>query len=58
MNQLDAALSDDHASASGSLVMLRLADLAGINKRGGREAADDVLRRLGVALQALAAETP
>jgi EAL domain-containing protein (putative c-di-GMP-specific phosphodiesterase class I)/GGDEF domain-containing protein len=58
LNQLDAALSDDHAAATGSLLMLRLADLAGINKRGGREMADELLRRLGVALQALAAEVP
>ena len=58
LNQLDAALSDDHAAASGSLLMLRLADLAGINKRGGRENADELLRRIGLALQALAAEVP
>jgi len=51
LNQLDAALSDDHAAPSGSLVLLRLADLAGINRRAGREMADELLRRLGASLQ-------
>jgi predicted signal transduction protein with EAL and GGDEF domain len=50
MNQLAAALSDDDAFPSGSLIMLRLADLAGINRRAGRETADELLRRVGVAL--------
>jgi predicted signal transduction protein with EAL and GGDEF domain len=50
MNQLAAALSDDDAIPSGSLIMLRLADLAGINRRAGRETADELLRRVGVAL--------
>ncbi|MBP6203728.1 MAG: EAL domain-containing protein, partial [Azonexus sp.] len=58
MNQLAAALSDDDAAASGSLVLLRLADLAGINKRAGREMADELLRRLGSTLNGLAAEKP
>lgn len=58
LNQLDAALSDDDATATGSLLMLRLADLAGINRRGGRETADELLRRLGIALQGLAADKP
>ena len=50
MNQLAAALSDDDAIPSGSLIMLRLADLAGINRRAGRETADELLRRVGLAL--------
>lgn len=50
MNQLAAALSDDDAIPSGSLLMLRLADLAGINRRAGRETADELLRRIGQAL--------
>jgi len=54
MNQLDAALKDDDAAPSGSLLILRLADLAGINKRAGREAADEVLRRIGKALTEIA----
>lgn len=58
MNELAAALTDDDASAAGTLLMLRLADLAGINRRAGRETADEVLRRIGATLNALAAELP
>ncbi|MGE5470256.1 MAG: EAL domain-containing protein [Bacteroidota bacterium] len=55
LNQLEAALSDDDADPSGSLLMLRIADLVGINKRAGRETADEVLRRVGAALAEIAA---
>lgn len=55
MNQLDAALNDDEAAPSGTLLLLRLADLAGINKRAGREAADEVLLRTGKAFAEMAA---
>lgn len=58
LNQLDAALSDDDAAPTGSLLMLRLADLAGINRRAGRETADELLRRLGAVLQDLAGKRP
>ncbi|MBL8430078.1 MAG: EAL domain-containing protein [Dechloromonas sp.] len=58
MNQLAAALSDDDAPASGSLLLLRLADLAGINKRAGREIADELLYRIGGTLNGLTAEKP
>lgn len=58
LNQLDAALNDDDAAPTGSLLMLRLADLAGINRRAGRETADELLRRLGATLQSLAADKP
>ena len=58
LNQLDAALSDDDVVPAGSLVMLRLADLAGINRRLGREMADELLRRLGAALLAQVADKP
>jgi len=58
LNQLEAALSDDDAVPSGSLLMLRLADLAGINKRAGRETADEVLRRVGAALSEIASGKP
>lgn len=58
LNQLDAALSDDDAAPTGSLLMLRLADLAGINRRAGRETADELLRRVGAALQELAGNKP
>jgi EAL domain-containing protein (putative c-di-GMP-specific phosphodiesterase class I)/GGDEF domain-containing protein len=56
MNQLDAALKDDDAAAFGSLLFVRLTDLVGINKRGGREAADDVLQKIGKALAEIAAQ--
>ena len=58
MNQLDAALKDDDAAPTGSLLILRLSDLAGINKRAGREAADLVLRRISKALTEIVALTP
>lgn len=54
MNQLDVALTGDDAPPAGTLFILRLADLAGINKRAGREMADEVLRRTGAAITALA----
>ena len=58
MNQLGAALSDDDAPPSGTLLMLRLADLAGINKRAGRETADEILRRVGTTFSEIAGSTP
>jgi len=56
LNQLDAALSDDDAPPAGSLLLLRVADLAGINRRIGREMTDELLRRVGAVLQEQAAE--
>jgi diguanylate cyclase (GGDEF)-like protein len=58
LNQLDAALSDDDAQPSGSLLLVRLADLAGINRRLGREMADELLRRLGALLQEQTTDHP
>ncbi|MCL2524506.1 MAG: EAL domain-containing protein [Betaproteobacteria bacterium] len=58
LNQLDAALNDDDAQPSGSLLLLRVADLAGINHRLGREQADELLRRLGAALHEHSASYP
>ncbi|MFV0370111.1 MAG: EAL domain-containing protein [Azonexus sp.] len=58
MNRLAIALNDEDAPASGSLIMLRLADLAGINRRAGRETADEVLRRVGATLRELVDKTP
>ena len=58
LNQLDVALSDEDAAPTGSLLMLRLGDLAGINRRAGRETADELLRRLGNALLELAGDMP
>ena len=54
MNRLAIALNDEDAPTRGSLIMLRLADLAGINRCAGRETADEVLRRTGAALRELA----
>lgn len=58
LNQLDAALNDDDVPPTGSLLMLRLADLAGINRRAGRETADELLRRIATTLQGIAGEKP
>lgn len=58
MNQLAAALSDDDAVPHGTLLMLRLADLAGINRRAGREVADDLLRRIGSAFSGIVSAHP
>ncbi|MFA7174645.1 MAG: EAL domain-containing protein [Kiritimatiellia bacterium] len=58
MNRLAIALNDEDAPTRGSLIMLRLADLAGINRCAGRETADEVLRRTGVALRELAEKNP
>jgi EAL domain-containing protein (putative c-di-GMP-specific phosphodiesterase class I)/GGDEF domain-containing protein len=58
LNQLDAALSNDDAPPAGTLLLLRVADLAGINRRLGRELADELLRRLGAALHKQIANQP
>lgn len=58
LNQLEAALSDDDAEPDGALLMLRLADLAGINKRAGRETADEVLRQVSAVLAEIASSNP
>ncbi|MDR2839600.1 MAG: diguanylate cyclase, partial [Azonexus sp.] len=58
LNQLDAALNNDDAQPTGSLLLLRVADLAGINRRLGREMADELLRRLGAALLEQTASHP
>lgn len=46
LNRLDYALKADDAPELGSVLILRVGDLAGINKRSGRETADEVLRRV------------
>ncbi|HLO62507.1 MAG TPA: LapD/MoxY N-terminal periplasmic domain-containing protein, partial [Azonexus sp.] len=58
MNQLASALSDDDAAPHGSLLLLRLADLAGINRRAGREMADELLRRVGLSLIGIVGDNP
>jgi diguanylate cyclase (GGDEF)-like protein len=49
MARLHQSLSEEDAPA-GSLIMIRLADLAGINRRLGRAGADDFLRRTGACI--------
>ena len=44
--------------AGGTLLMIRLADLAGINRRLGRAATDDFLKRTGVAVGQCAEQSP
>src|SRR5574343_409790 len=58
MNQLASALSDDDAAPHGTLLMLRLADLTGINRRLGRETADTLLHRIGQAMVDIATAHP
>ena len=58
MNQLDGQLSATEEPAQGSLVILHLADLSGINQRHGREHADQVLRQLALTLKQLADAHP
>lgn len=55
MARLRHALDAEDAS-DGSLLLIRLADLAGINRRLGRAATDDFLRRIGVAIAHSAAQ--
>lgn len=57
MNQLEAALQNDDTPPEGSLLLLRIADLAGINRRLGREGTDELLRRTAQALQEQATPT-
>lgn len=52
MNQLEAALQNDELPPEGSLLLLRIADLAGINRRLGREGTDELLCRTAQALNA------
>ncbi|HZV54050.1 MAG TPA: EAL domain-containing protein [Rhodocyclaceae bacterium] len=53
--RLRANLTDDE-SQGGSLMLIRVANLAEINHRVGREATDDLLKRVGAAVSALAAQ--
>jgi diguanylate cyclase (GGDEF)-like protein len=45
-------------STGGTLFLIRIADLMGINRRLGREATDDLLRRIGARVSAGAAANP
>jgi len=52
---LDATLAKEDAASSGVVVILRLSHLAALNLSLGREAADQLLRRVGEQLQASSA---
>jgi len=46
MQRLGAMLHDEHGAGGGALVLVRLADMTGLNRRLGREATDRALRAL------------
>ncbi|MDO9234576.1 MAG: EAL domain-containing protein [Aquabacterium sp.] len=50
MAQLGAALANDEGSGSGVVYLIRLVDLAGVNRLLGHRATDTLLQRLGHAL--------
>jgi diguanylate cyclase (GGDEF)-like protein len=52
MAQLSLSLENDESS-DGALILIRIPDLNGINRRLGRSAADDLLRRVGSTLLTL-----
>ena len=49
---------DDEQSRGGTLLLVRVADLVGINRRLGREATDELLRRVGATISSRAAKFP
>ncbi|MCM8565621.1 EAL domain-containing protein [Thauera linaloolentis] len=51
LNQLDAALSRDDAQAGGSIYVLRITNLAELNRHAGRAGVDAALVRLAAALR-------
>ncbi len=58
MNVLDAALARDDAQAGGTLAIVRLGDLAALNRHVGHGATDDILRSLGRTLLEVADRHP
>lgn len=56
MARLHQALEAEDSCGIG-LILIRVADLAGINRRQGREATDELLRRFAVVVQALSAQS-
>ncbi|MFO7542665.1 MAG: EAL domain-containing protein [Thiobacillus sp.] len=58
MKKLQRALEDENAHPNGALYILRLPNLANMNKTLGHEATDAVLQRLAGALQELCPEEP
>jgi EAL domain-containing protein (putative c-di-GMP-specific phosphodiesterase class I)/GGDEF domain-containing protein len=57
ISQLRSSLEGED-STGGTLILIRVADLAGLNKRLGREATDDLLRRFAETVGADAAANP
>ena len=57
MNRLESALHDDDQPPEGSVLLLRIADLGGLNRRLGREAADACLCRTSEILAQMAQTT-
>ena len=53
MGRLLQALSEDDAAPQGALLIIRLHDLAGLNRRLGREKADSFLQRVAAELAAI-----
>lgn len=58
LRRTEALLSHDDASAAGVLVIARFSRLAETNRELGRQTADQLLRRIGEKLSAIAAEHP
>ncbi|GAA5784952.1 bifunctional diguanylate cyclase/phosphodiesterase [Chitiniphilus shinanonensis] len=58
IGRLAQALEDESAAPTGSLLLLRLHDLGGINRRLGRERADQFLQFVAGKLAAAGAEQP
>lgn len=58
MGRLHQALSEDDAAPSGVLVLIRLRDLTGLNRRLGREKADGFLQRVAACLADCTADKP
>jgi EAL domain-containing protein (putative c-di-GMP-specific phosphodiesterase class I)/GGDEF domain-containing protein len=56
--QVERALRGEELPGCGLLALLRVADLAALNRRHGREPVDRLLADLGAALAALASELP
>lgn len=53
MGELRSALIDERAAPAGAVFVLRVSDLAGVNKRLGRDRADGMIVALGEALREL-----
>ena len=58
LKRAESLLGRDDVSAAGVLIIARLTGLSGINRELGRQTADQLLRRIGEKLSAIAAEHP